>query len=53
MTKITNQLPSRRQFLGVFAAGIPLLYFSKSEPEIIYTMEIFSLLTQKNQQHRL
>jgi hypothetical protein len=30
-----NRTHSRRQFLGVFAAGIPLLAFGKIEPEMI------------------
>ncbi len=44
MTKMSNQLHSRRQFLGVFAAAIPLLSFGKTEPEIIlYNGKIFTV----------
>ena len=43
MTKI-NQLHSRRQFLGVFAAAIPLLSFGKIEAEIIlYNGNVFTV----------
>ena len=35
MTKINHHLHSRRHFLGMFAAAIPLLSFGKIEPEII------------------
>ncbi len=44
MTKINNHLHSRRQFLGMFAAAIPLLSFGKIEPEIIlYNGNIFTV----------
>ncbi len=43
MTKI-NQLHSRREFLGIFAAAIPLLSLGKIEPEIIlYNGNIFTV----------
>ena len=35
MSKNFSPLQSRRQFLGVFAAAIPLLAFDNTEPEII------------------
>jgi predicted amidohydrolase YtcJ len=35
MTQMKNQLHSRRQFLGIFAAAIPSLSFGKIEPEVI------------------
>ncbi len=44
MNKQYNQLHSRREFLGVFAAAIPLLSFGKTEPEIIlYNGNIFTV----------
>lgn len=44
MTKINHHLHSRRQFLGMFAAAIPLLSFGKIEPEIIlYNGNIFTI----------
>jgi len=44
MTKIYSHLQSRRQFLGVFAAALPLLSFGKIEPEIIlYNGIIFTV----------
>ena len=44
MNKIYNNLQSRRQFLGVFAAAIPLLSFGKIDPEIIlYNGAIFTV----------
>ena len=44
MIKKYNHLHSRRQFLGVFAAAIPLLSFGKIEPEIIlYNGNIFTV----------
>ena len=43
MSKIYNHLHSRREFIGVFAAAIPLLSFGKIEPEIIlYNGTIFT-----------
>ncbi|CAN5502397.1 amidohydrolase [soil metagenome] len=42
--KVFNHTQSRRQFLGVFAAAIPLLSFGKTEPEIIlYNGNIFTV----------
>jgi len=44
MTKINNHPHSRRQFLGILAAAIPLLSFDKIEPEIIlYNGNIFTV----------
>ena len=44
MNKNYTNLQSRRQFLGVFAAAIPLLSFGKTEPEIIlYNGNIFTV----------
>ncbi len=44
MNKTNNQLHSRREFLGIFAAAIPLLSFGKIEPEIIlYNGNIFTI----------
>jgi hypothetical protein len=44
MTKINNHLHSRWQFLGIFAAAIPLLSFDKIEPEsILYNGNIFTV----------
>ena len=44
MNKIYNHLQSRKQFLGVFAAAIPLLSFGKTEPEIIlYNGNIYTV----------
>ncbi len=44
MTKINHHLHSRRQFLGMFAAAVPLLSFGKIEPEIIlYNGNIFTI----------
>ena len=48
MNKQYNQLHSRREFLGVFAAAIPLLSFGKTEPEIIlYNGNIFTVNTKE------
>ncbi|MFC2087778.1 amidohydrolase [Bacteroidota bacterium] len=44
MSKIYNHLQSRRQFIGMFAAAIPLLSFGKIEPEIIlYNGNIYTV----------
>ena len=44
MTKLNNHLQSRRHFIGVFAAAIPLLSFGKIVPEIIlYNGTIFTV----------
>src|SRR4030095_15253091 len=44
MNKIYNHQQSRRQFIGLFAAAIPLLSFGKTEPEIIlYNGNIFTV----------
>ena len=44
MNKNFQHLHSRRQFLGVLAAAIPLLSFDKTEPEIIlYNGNIFTV----------
>jgi hypothetical protein len=52
MNKQYNQLHSRREFLGVFAAAIPLLSFAKQNRKLFYTMEIFSQSIPKNLQLR-
>jgi predicted amidohydrolase YtcJ len=44
MNEPYSQLQSRRQFLGVLAAAIPLLSFSKTTPEIIlYNGNVFTV----------
>ncbi len=44
MNKINHRLHSRRDFLGVLAAAVPLLSFGKIEPEIIlYNGNIFTV----------
>ncbi len=44
MNKINHHLHSRRHFLGMFAAAVPLLSFGKMEPEIIlYNGAIFTV----------
>jgi hypothetical protein len=44
MNKVYSHLHSRRQFLGAFAAAIPLITFGKTEPEIIlYNGNIFTV----------
>ena len=44
MKDIYNHLQSRRQFLGVFTAAIPLLAFDKTQPEmILYNGNIFTV----------
>jgi predicted amidohydrolase YtcJ len=44
MNKINDHLQSRRQFLGVIAGAIPLLSFSKTEPEtILHNGNIFTV----------
>ena len=44
MNKTNHSLHSRRDFLGLFAAAIPLLSFGKIEPEIIlYNGTIFTI----------
>ena len=44
MSTINDQLHSRRAFLGLFAAAVPLLSFGKIEPEtILYNGTIFTI----------
>ncbi len=44
MNKIYHHLHSRRDFIGIFAAAVPLLSFGKIEPEIIlYNGTIFTI----------
>ena len=44
MKEFYNHPQSRRKFLGIFAAAIPLLSFGKTEPEIIlYNGNIFTV----------
>ncbi len=44
MTKNNHHLHSRRDFIGMFAAAVPLLSFGKIEPEIIlYNGAIFTV----------
>ncbi|QNA44542.1 amidohydrolase [Lacibacter sediminis] len=44
MNKVNHHLHSRRNFIGMFAAAVPLLSFGKIEPEIIlYNGTIFTV----------
>ncbi|MBY0434691.1 MAG: amidohydrolase family protein, partial [Cyclobacteriaceae bacterium] len=44
MNTTNNRLHSRREFLGLFAAAVPLLSFGEIEPEIIlYNGNIFTV----------
>ncbi len=44
MNKIVQGFQTRRQFLGKFTAAIPLLYFERTEPELIlYNGNIFTV----------